>query len=198
MSETGVYLTVEQAAVCEKIAGENSLNGQRAKALLALDNGATHSDAATESGLTRGQVNYILRKFKVQGLAVFPTDVLPAPDTEPESEPEPVVEETIPVLTTPEPTVEATAVETGGIIDSAAPKSEKSGTKGKKSKKEKKMKDMKKGKKKDKTKKGKTEKPKKKVKVKGKNKEKNKKKKKKNTKKSRSGGKKKKSGKKKK
>lgn len=60
--------TVEQIA-----ADQQDIQGQRAGALLAVDAGRSQAEAAAAHGLTEGQVSYIVRKFREQGLDAFPS-----------------------------------------------------------------------------------------------------------------------------
>lgn len=72
--------------VLEKLALQPGIEGQRAAALIALDNGASQAEAAEQTGLTKGQVQYILRKFRSERLLVFPDALgLLPPDPEPPS-----------------------------------------------------------------------------------------------------------------
>lgn len=67
-------LTDETRPVIEKIAAaRQDIEGQRAAALLALAGGQSQAEAAATVGLTEGQVNYIVRKFRDQGLDAFPS-----------------------------------------------------------------------------------------------------------------------------
>jgi outer membrane biosynthesis protein TonB len=50
---------------------EETQLGQRARALLALQAGATLNEAAEKSGLTRGQVRYILERYRNYGIKAF-------------------------------------------------------------------------------------------------------------------------------
>ena len=89
-AQTGQLLSAEQKAVCEQIAAGDSLDSRRARALLAIDGGATQVEAGRQAGLTRGQMQYCLRKFRQQGLTFF-ADAAPEPipHPEPASEPAP-------------------------------------------------------------------------------------------------------------
>ncbi len=58
---------------CEQLANGTDLHGKRAKALLLLNNGEINSAAAKKSGLTAGQVSYLLGRFKKVGMALFIT-----------------------------------------------------------------------------------------------------------------------------
>ena len=81
-------------AVLERIAAGDTVHSQRARALLALDGGATQSVAAKESGLTISSVRYWRARFVDKGLSIFPegltaeseTAGMPAMDTEPVKE----------------------------------------------------------------------------------------------------------------
>ncbi|MBT3308987.1 MAG: hypothetical protein HOL04_10485 [Gammaproteobacteria bacterium] len=53
---------------CKQIANNDDIQGKRAKALLALNGGGSNSEAVEQSGLTVGQVNYLLTRFKVVGM----------------------------------------------------------------------------------------------------------------------------------
>ncbi len=81
-------LSVEERAVCDQVAAGDALDARRARTLLAIDGGATQVEAGRQAGLTPGQVQYCLRKFRQQGLAIFP-DAAPEPVPEPVSEPDP-------------------------------------------------------------------------------------------------------------
>ncbi len=61
---------------CEKLAGNADLQGKRAKALLELNNGESNRVAAEKSGLTTGQVSYLLGRFKKVGMALFNAKVV--------------------------------------------------------------------------------------------------------------------------
>lgn len=70
-------LNSEERTVIEQIASEKSPWNRRAQALLALDEGASDAEAGAVSGLRNTQVNYWLRKFRQDGLDLFPKHVLP-------------------------------------------------------------------------------------------------------------------------
>ena len=66
-------LSVTQRAECDRIAqDENELHSRRANTLLIIDSGLTHREASTKTGLTLGQVRYIIKRFRKLGLAIFP------------------------------------------------------------------------------------------------------------------------------
>jgi len=56
--------------------------------LLAIDDGSTQAAAAEQTGLTKGQVQYILKKFRSERLLAFPSalGLLPADPAQPASE----------------------------------------------------------------------------------------------------------------
>jgi hypothetical protein len=86
-AQTGRLLGAEEKAVCERVAAGDSLNSRRARALLAIDGGATQVEASNQAGLTRGQMQYCLRIFRQQGLTIFP-DAAPEPVAQTEPAPE--------------------------------------------------------------------------------------------------------------
>jgi len=61
---------------CEQISGRTDIHGQRAKALLALNNGVSQAEAAEQTSLSPGQVRYAVTRFRKMGLDMFPEDVL--------------------------------------------------------------------------------------------------------------------------
>lgn len=77
-SDTGRLLTVEERSACVVLAEGDSLQSQRAQALLALDAGATHKEASEQTGLTLGQVQYWLKKFRDGRMTIFPDMETPA------------------------------------------------------------------------------------------------------------------------
>lgn len=76
MATTGALLDDEQRAVCEQLASGEAPHGQRAQALLALDEGATQTAAGDRAGLTKNQVKYWLGRFRKNGLSIFPEDLV--------------------------------------------------------------------------------------------------------------------------
>ncbi|CUS05036.2 protein of unknown function [Candidatus Promineifilum breve] len=65
-------LTAETRPVIEQLAAtRHDIEGQRAAALLAVDTGQSQAEAAAANGLTEGQVGYIVRKYREQGVAAF-------------------------------------------------------------------------------------------------------------------------------
>jgi hypothetical protein len=71
-------LSPQEREAFKMISTGNDLHGQRALALLAIDEGATQEQAAQRSGLTAGQVKYWLGKFRQVRMAIFPEQVLMA------------------------------------------------------------------------------------------------------------------------
>lgn len=71
-------LSSDERVTVTRLAQQDSLNGRRAKALLAVDAGETQAAAAETAGLTAGQVQYFLQKFRDQRLAAFPAGALAA------------------------------------------------------------------------------------------------------------------------
>lgn len=154
-TEESKLLTSQERAACQNISAGKSLYSQRAKALLALDGGATQAQAGQQVGLTRSQVKYWLGKFRREGLNAFPENVYVESPAAPEV-PEAVVPEEV------EPAVE------GAQEDQTVKKTGQE----KKSKELKKKKDKKSKKKKGKGKKKGSQKKKGKKKKKSKKKEK--------------------------
>lgn len=73
MSEQNGMLTDAERKALEQIVavGDGGIDAQRAQALLAIDRGETHADAAAAAALTDGQLEYFLRKFRSQRLEAF-------------------------------------------------------------------------------------------------------------------------------
>ena len=74
----GRLLSDQEREAFKMISTGNDLHGQRAIALLAIDDGATQAQAAQQSGLTPGQVKYWLGKFRKVRMEIFPEQVLKA------------------------------------------------------------------------------------------------------------------------
>jgi len=72
----GKLLSEQERVAFRMISTGNDLHGQRAIALLAIDQGATQAEAAQIAGLTRGQVKYWLEKFRQVRLQIFPEALL--------------------------------------------------------------------------------------------------------------------------
>jgi transposase-like protein len=72
----GRLLSTESRDACEQVAAGTSLWSQRARALLAVDEGATQAQAGQTAGLTQGQVKYWVGKFRSDQLGIFPESEL--------------------------------------------------------------------------------------------------------------------------
>jgi hypothetical protein len=81
--QEGKLLSAQERIAFRMISTGNDLHGQRALALLAIDEGATQAQAAQRAGLTPGQVKYWLGKFREIRLAIFPDQVLVAAGQDP-------------------------------------------------------------------------------------------------------------------
>ena len=70
---TAPFLTDVQQVECRRVVDAKiTLHSQRAEAILLVDGGATHRQAAAQTGLTIDQVRYVLKRFRILGLSVFP------------------------------------------------------------------------------------------------------------------------------
>jgi Mg-chelatase subunit ChlI len=74
----GTLLSAQERVAFKMISTGNDLHGQRALALLAIDEGATQEQAGQRAGLTTGQVKYWLGKFRRVRMDIFPEQVLNA------------------------------------------------------------------------------------------------------------------------
>jgi hypothetical protein len=85
MADKKGLLQAEERAALTKVAENSDINGKRAAALLLIDDGESQASAAEQSGLTTGQVQYILKKFRSQRLLAFPGAIglLPADAAQP-------------------------------------------------------------------------------------------------------------------
>jgi hypothetical protein len=72
----GRLLSDQEREAFKMISTGNDLHGQRAIALLAIDEGASQTGAAQQAGLTAGQVKYWLGKFRRVRMEIFPEQVL--------------------------------------------------------------------------------------------------------------------------
>ena len=92
VEQGGKLLSSQEREAFKMISTGNDLHGQRAIALLAIDDGATQKQAAERSGLTTGQVKYWLGKFRQVRMEIFPEQVLQADQLDADQgEPEPDV-----------------------------------------------------------------------------------------------------------
>lgn len=74
--QEGRLLSDQEREAFKMISTGNDLHGQRAIALLAIDEGASQAQAAQQTGLTAGQVQYWLGKFRRVRMEIFPEQVL--------------------------------------------------------------------------------------------------------------------------
>jgi Mg-chelatase subunit ChlI len=72
---TGLSLTRTEVTFCKNRAEESGLTGQRAMALLAIHQGETQAKAVEISGLTLGQVRYIIGRFRLHRTEALQTDL---------------------------------------------------------------------------------------------------------------------------
>lgn len=86
-------LSPEEVAICQSLAKlDIKLVSQRAQALLLIHEGTTQVDTAEKSGLTLGQVRYLMIIYRKNGMNLFPEKLLstiaaPAPEAEPKKKP---------------------------------------------------------------------------------------------------------------
>jgi len=73
---SGKLLEPQERVLCEQIANRQPPHSQRAQALLAIDKGETHAEASRLSGLSAGQVNYWLGRFRTSRMNIFPSESL--------------------------------------------------------------------------------------------------------------------------
>lgn len=71
MTDIQALLSDETRTALQQLALSQDIDGQRAAALLAVADGQTQAEAAAAHDLTEGQVGYIVRKFREQGLGAF-------------------------------------------------------------------------------------------------------------------------------
>ncbi|WP_289282547.1 MULTISPECIES: helix-turn-helix domain-containing protein [unclassified Methylophaga] len=65
-------LTPAQVKLCKAIAASDNEFSTRASALLALHDGVTQKETATQTGLSIGQVRYWAARFRQLGMKAFP------------------------------------------------------------------------------------------------------------------------------
>lgn len=141
-------LSSEERAIFSQIATGEPPYSQRAQALLAIDEGATQAEAASEAGLTKGQVRYWLTKFRRDRTDIIPEELLNQAQQVDAESPQSSAED--------QPDL-ADVEETAGPVDTATAQLEDTSQVKKKSKKKPKKK-TKKAKKSEKTKKQKKDK----------------------------------------
>lgn len=132
-----IKLTKQERDACEKIVVyATGLPSQRATALLAIDTGTSQAEAARQSGLTPGQVRYLLTSFAKKRLTIFPEEAFVS------DAPSEVIEQ---IATANEPPAkQQAAAATKEKKKKTKKKEEKAGKASKKGKKEKKKKEKKK------------------------------------------------------
>ncbi|MCJ7657561.1 MAG: helix-turn-helix domain-containing protein, partial [Anaerolineales bacterium] len=89
----GALLTPQERQVCQQISTGEAPHSQRAQALLALDEGATQTQAGQQVGLTRSQVKYWLGQFRRERLDAFPEGVFVEAPAAPKGPEDVVLEE---------------------------------------------------------------------------------------------------------
>lgn len=73
----GKFLSAKEREICQKITAlDSGLASQRAAILLDLDDNVTQVKASERAGVSFGQIQYLLRKFRQNRLAIFPDDIL--------------------------------------------------------------------------------------------------------------------------
>jgi len=82
MATVEKFLKPNEVTVCKRLAVSDSKDNKRATALLAIHTGETQVSAAAISGLTSGQVRYIVRRFRVMGLNALSYENVNASTTE--------------------------------------------------------------------------------------------------------------------
>ncbi len=146
---------------CEKLSGNADIKGKRAKALLELNNGESNSIAAEKSGLTAGQVSYLLGRFKKIGMELFTAQTVKKAASKKATVKKAAAKKATPAVTKPEVEDATPATKEPLSADKTEDKKKKNKKKDKKlakkdkAKKDKKTKKDKKSKKKDKKKKSK-------------------------------------------
>lgn len=68
------FLKPNEVTICKRLAVSDNADNKRATALLAIHTGETQVSAGAISGLTVGQVRYIVRRFRVMRLAALSYD----------------------------------------------------------------------------------------------------------------------------
>lgn len=84
MNDSAVLLELKKKAQKQlrKISEKNSVNSERAKALLLLSEGATQTETADQTTLSLGQVRYWLGRYRTNGIDCFPEPVKTKLDTD--------------------------------------------------------------------------------------------------------------------
>lgn len=69
-------LTRSELYACKKMISTKSTNSKKASALLAIHQGATYAEAAKSSGLSYGQVKYLIGRFRKLRMEAFPSETV--------------------------------------------------------------------------------------------------------------------------
>jgi len=77
MADSPMQITDDSRPILEHLAAGEGVDARRAAALLAVADGRSYAEAAAAHDLTAGQVGYIVRKYREQGLAAFPEAATP-------------------------------------------------------------------------------------------------------------------------
>lgn len=76
-TSAGQLLSPANQVVCTRLSSSNTPDVcQRAAALILLDQGSTQAETSEKSGLSIGQIRYLVRRFKEKGMELFPAEVL--------------------------------------------------------------------------------------------------------------------------
>jgi len=81
MTQEKKLLTHEELSACQQVTSLDNLHGKRARALLAVNEGKTQADAGKQTGLTKGQIRYLLTRFGQKRMSIFPASVVDALQT---------------------------------------------------------------------------------------------------------------------
>lgn len=71
MAQQQKFLSEDEVEICQKLASQEDLDGKRAKALLAINDGDTHRVAAEKAGLSGGQMMYLSRIYRNKRMDIF-------------------------------------------------------------------------------------------------------------------------------
>ena len=89
-TQNTIKLTAAEIKLCHKIKAEQQgLTQQRATALLLIHEESTYPDAAEGSGLSIGQVRYLVTGFRKRGMGLLETTAKPKAAPKPKSTPKP-------------------------------------------------------------------------------------------------------------
>jgi hypothetical protein len=163
---SGKLLSDQERLVFEQLAAGETSHSPWARALLAIDEGASRAEAAQRAGMTSRQVRYWLAKFRKTGVGIFPQQALESATEEllASMPATPEAEEQVEEISKEAEEMDVAEILEAKVEESALePKAEKSKDKKKKKDKKRKGKDKKKGGKKGKSKKDKSSKKSKKA-----------------------------------